>query len=101
MAWLKTFLLLVLVLTTAVAGALFALQNTTPVALDLLVLQLPARTVSLWILLALALGVILGLSAGAVVMLSLRARLRTLSRQKQRLALEVDRLRRVGLADSE
>jgi len=83
------------------AGALFALQNTTAVALDLLLLQLPERTVSLWLLLALAIGVVLGLLSGSLLLLRQRARLGLLRRQNDRLTLEIDRLRKVGITDSE
>lgn len=92
---------LVVVVVTIAGGALFALQNTTLVPLDLLIIQLPERTLALWLLLALALGVLIGLMASSFVFVSLRARLIAARRQKDRLAVEVDRLRRVGLAQSE
>ncbi len=101
MGWLRTLLSATILFGTVAVGGLFALQNTTPVPLDLLVLQLPERTISLWLLLALALGVILGLLSGLVVILSLRARLAAATRQRDRLTLEVDRLRKVGLSNGE
>lgn len=101
MGWLRSLLIILILLATIAAGALFALQNTTPVALDLLLIQLPERTLALWVLLALALGIVLGLLSGGLLLLTLKARLRVIQRQADKLALEVDRLRRVGLADSE
>lgn len=101
MRFLRNLFALLILLLMVTAGALFALQNTTPVPLDLLVIQLPERTLSLWLLLALALGVVIGLAAGAFMMFGLRARLVAARRQKERLAVEVDRLRKVGLSDSE
>lgn len=101
MAALRTLLSLVILLAMVATGALFTLQNTTVVPLDLLLVQLPGRTMSLWLLLALVLGVLLGFVAGGFLLLRQRAQLSVLRRQKERLALEIDRLRKVGLTDSE
>jgi len=100
-AWLKTLLTLMLLAAVTLVGVMFALQNTVDVPLDLLVFQLPAQPISLWLLAALAVGVIMGLLAGTVITLRLWARLGVLRRQKDRLSTEIDRLRTVGLGDSD
>ena len=82
-------------------GVMFALQNTLSVPLDLLIFQLPAQPLSLWLLAALAVGVTTGLLGGTVITLRLWARLRVLRRQKDRLSTEIDRLRTLGLGDSD
>ncbi|MEM0954376.1 MAG: lipopolysaccharide assembly protein LapA domain-containing protein [Pseudomonadota bacterium] len=56
-------------------GALFAVQNDAVVPLDLLVIYLPERSVALWVLLALALGGVLGLLTSLGIILRLRTRL--------------------------
>ena len=101
MSLLRALLGILMLVAMIVAGGLFALQNTVPVPVDLLVIQLAERTLALWLLLSLSLGVLLGLGAASVMLFSQRARLAALRRQKQRLSLEVDRLRKVGLTDSE
>ena len=50
----------VILCATIAVGAFFALQNTTQVPLDLLVVQLAERSLALWLLLTLLLGVLLG-----------------------------------------
>ena len=97
----RTLTTVIVLVVTLMAGALFALQNTTPVPLDLLLVQLPERTMAVWLLLALVIGVLLGLVAGSLMLLRQRGQLASLRRQKQRLAVEVDRLRKVGLTESE
>lgn len=101
MGVLKTVIGALLLVVTIALGALFALQNPQPVPLDLLFVQLPPRTLSLWLLLALAVGALLGLVAAAGLLLELRTRLAALRRERNRLATEVDRLRRVGITEGE
>jgi lipopolysaccharide assembly protein A len=97
----RTLTTVIVLIVTLMAGVLFALQNTTPVPLDLLLVQLPERTMAVWLLLALVIGVLLGLVGGSLMLLRQRGQLASLRRQKQRLAVEVDRLRKVGLTESE
>jgi len=101
MATLRLMLSVIILITFVVTGALFAIQNTTPVPLDLLLIQFEPRTLSLWLLLALAAGCLLGLLAASVLMISLRAKLAVLRREKNRLATEVDQLRQLGAAERE
>jgi lipopolysaccharide assembly protein A len=101
MRFIRTLTTVIVLVVTLMAGALFALQNTTPVPLDLLLVQLPERTMAVWLLLTLVIGVLLGLVGGSWMLLRQRAQLASLRRQKQRLAVEVDRLRKVGLTESE
>ena len=84
-----------LVLTLMViVGGLFSLQNTTRVALDLLVIQSPEHTVSFWLLSALAIGAVFGFLAGSATLLFQRFHIAALRHQKNHLTKEVDRLRR-------
>lgn len=81
-----------------VLGGLFTLQNTTAVPVDLLLIQFAAQPLSLWLLLTLFLGVLLGIAAGSLLLLRKRTQILLLRRERDRLATEVDRLRKVGIA---
>ncbi|WP_435211936.1 LapA family protein [Luminiphilus sp. nBUS_16] len=101
MALLRVLLSLLVIGAAVVLGALFTLQNTAPVPLDLLVVQLSERAVALWVLLFFAAGCVVGLLGGAAVNLKQRAGNARLRRQHKKLELEVDRLRRFGLSESD
>ena len=74
-------------------GLLFALQNPDPVPLDLLVVQLPPRSLALWVLGALALGGLLGVVLSSFAVLRLRASLLAARRQLVNGRAELDRVR--------
>ncbi len=101
MATLRLILSVIILIAFVVTGALFAVQNTISVPLDLLVIQFAPRTMSLWLLLSLSAGCLLGLLAASFLMLSLRTKLSVLGREKHRLTIEVDRLRQMGAAERE
>ncbi len=82
-------------------GALFTLQNTQAVPLDLLVYQFPPQSISLWVLSSLAIGGLLGMLASSGVLLRLRASLSSANRKLDRARAEVDRLRTAGLKNGE
>jgi len=85
MRWLKQGLTLLLAVGAVAAGGLFSLQNTEKIPLDLILLQLPAQPVAIWILAALAVGVVLGLGAGTLLALKRSATIRRLRKQRDRL----------------
>ena len=93
MGFLKNLLALALAIAMAAIGVLFALQNTDPVPLDILVMQLPPRSLALWVLGALVLGGVLGMVFSSFAMLRLRGRLIAARRQIARSQNEIDRLR--------
>ncbi|MDP5052437.1 MAG: DUF1049 domain-containing protein, partial [Congregibacter sp.] len=62
MGFVRKLLALIIAFVMAAVGVLFALQNAEPVPLDVLLMILPPRSIALWVLCALALGGILGLS---------------------------------------
>ena len=94
----RTTLLLIVVFAGAavVLGAMFALQNTQPVPLDLLAIKLPPRSIALWVLLAFGLGGLIGLLVSSAYMLRARAALGSTRRQlaKARTELENERSRK-------
>lgn len=78
--------LLILAFLTAVMlfGLLFSFQNTTEVALDLLVLQLAPQRVALWLLLAFALGGLLGMAVTLLAVFRLKSEQLLLKRKLER-----------------
>ncbi len=66
-------------------GGLFTVQNTEKVPLDLLVVQLPPQAIAIWILLAMAVGILLGLLSGTLLLIGRSAELRRLRKQYDRL----------------
>ena len=87
MQWLQKGLAVILAIAAVAIGALFSLQNTQPVPLDLIVLQLPPQPIAIWILSSLASGVLIGLSSGAWLALRRAATIRRLRKQRDRLLL--------------
>ena len=101
MKLLRNLIYIAVVLAMAAIGALFALQNEMPVPLDLLVYTFQPRSLALWLLIAFALGGILGLLMSSALMVRKRAALATANRQLAKSRAEVDKLRTAGLTDGE
>ena len=76
-------------------GAVFSLQNTQPISLDLLVLHFAPQPAAIWILLAFSLGVTLGIGAGTMMALRRLATIRSLRRERDDLIAQVN-LEKVG-----
>lgn len=101
MKLLRNLLTLALVAGGAAIGVLFALQNEVPVALDVLVYTFEPRSLALWILVAFALGGVVGMLLSSFILLRQRAALGSANRQLNRARSEVDKLRTAGLNDGE
>lgn len=93
MKFLRNLLTVVIILAMVAVGVLFALQNKVPVALDLLVYTFPEQSLALWILLALALGGILGMLASSLILLRMRTSLASTKRQLEKSKVEASQLR--------
>ena len=91
MRWLRQGLTLLFAVGAVAAGGLFSLQNTKEIPLDLMVVQLPAQPVAIWVLAALAVGVFIGLGAGTLLALRRSATIRRLRKQRDRLLAEAKR----------
>ena len=91
MRWLRQGLTLLLAVGAVTAGGLFSLQNTEEIPLDLIVVQLPAQSVAIWVLAALAVGVFIGLGAGTLLALRRSATIRRLRKQRDRLLAEAEK----------
>jgi putative membrane protein len=90
---LRTLFSLVVLIAGIALGVLFALQNTQPVPLDILVFTFPPRSLALWVLVAFALGGVAGLLVSTVYMLRVRATLGSLRRQLARTRADLDQKR--------
>ena len=85
MRWLRQGLTLLLAVGAVAAGGLFSLQNTEEISLNLMVVQLPAQPVAIWVLASLAVGVVIGLGTGSLLALKRSATIRRLRKQRDRL----------------
>ena len=101
MKLLRSLATISIVLMTLAIGVLFALQNKTPVSLDLLVYTFDPKSLALWILVALTLGGLMGMLISSAIVLRLRASLHSANRKLSKAGAESDSLRIAGLKDSE
>ena len=81
MRFFRNLLTFVVLCGVLAVGMLFAVQNTVTVPLDLLFIQLSARSVSLWVLLAFAVGGIVGMLTSLGLVVRLRASLMQANRK--------------------
>ncbi|TDX30223.1 putative membrane protein [Modicisalibacter xianhensis] len=93
MRWLKGLLLAAILLVVLLLGILFAVNNQQALPLNLIWVELPPASLSLWLLVALAFGVLLGMLAMTGVYLRLRTLLTRAQRHNQQQRKELDRLR--------
>ncbi|HIX61512.1 MAG TPA: LapA family protein [Candidatus Halomonas stercoripullorum] len=93
MRWLKGLILAVILLAVLLVGILFAVNNQQTVPLNLIWLELPAISLSVWLLAALVCGVVLGMLAMLGVWLRLRTSLSRAHRLNRQQRKELDQLR--------
>ena len=101
MKLLRNLLYIALVVAMAAVGVLFALQNEMPVPLDLLVVSFEPRSLALWLLIAFAIGGLLGMLMSSALVLRTRTDLASANRQLARSRAELDKLRTAGLKEGE
>ncbi len=94
MKQLRTIFTIILLLACVALGVLFALQNEQAVPLDMLFFSFSPRSLALWVLVAFALGGIVGLLVASLYMLRLRAALGSSRRQLARARAELEQVRR-------
>ena len=93
MKLLRNVLTVLVSIATLVLGILFALQNKMPVPLDLLVYTFEPQSLALWILIAFALGGLMGMLISSFILVRTRAALGSSKRQLDRARDEVSKLR--------
>jgi lipopolysaccharide assembly protein A len=89
---LRTLITVIVVLAMLAASVLFALQNETAVPLDLLVYTFAPQSLALWVLVAFALGGVLGMIVSSVILLRTRASLSACKKQLDRAREEASKL---------
>ena len=98
------FRFIALVICTSILsliGALLAIQNPQVAPLDLLFITFQPRSIVFWILTALCVGALLGMTLSGLLTMRLKARLVRTRRKLEEAQLEVDKLRRSGLKNNE
>lgn len=98
MRWIQRLLVVVVLLLVLIFGLLFSLQNSQSVPLDLLVLQLQARPIAVWLLATFAFGGLIGLLVGSVALLRLQASRYRLRRRLESCERELSELKSTPLA---
>jgi putative membrane protein len=93
MKLLRKLITVFVVMATLVTGVLFALQNKTPIPLDILVYTFEPQSIALWILFAFALGGVLGMIVSAAILVRTSASLGSCRRQLDRTTTELSKLR--------
>lgn len=81
MRWLKMLLLLIVCIVIAFVGIMFTIHNTEKVSIDLIFLQLPEASLSLWLIAFFVVGGISGTILSTFAILGLKTKL-NLSRRK-------------------
>jgi len=98
--WLKTLIVGILCLAMLLVGILFTIHNTQKVMIDLVVVQLPEASLSLWLMAFLGLGAALGVALSIFTVVVLRTRLGSVRRRFTTAQRELDELRTASLKDA-
>lgn len=93
MKQLRNLLTVVVVLAMLAVSVLFALQNKVSVPLDLLVYTFEPQSLALWVLVAFALGGVLGMVVSSIILVRTRASLGACKKQLDRAREDVSKLR--------
>ncbi|QEQ95971.1 lipopolysaccharide assembly protein LapA domain-containing protein [Neptunomonas concharum] len=100
MRWLKMFILLLLSVVILMVGIMFAIHNTDKVAIDLVFVQLPQASLSLWLIAAFVIGGICGFLLSTIAVVALKTQLMSSRRKIQTTSKELDQLRTAALKDA-
>ncbi len=88
MKWMKRVVVLLLLLVVFLWGMLFASENTTEVSLNLLMIEFPAASISVWIAASFILGCLMGMLSSILLVwrlkvINLRAKMKLGRSEKQ------------------
>lgn len=100
MRWIKGAILGLLCLFFMFVGIMFTINNTQLVSIDLVLVQLPEASLSLWLVATFILGGVLGMAISVISITLLRTRLRAERRRVSNAQRELDQLRTAGLKDA-
>ena len=90
MKFLRNMLFFVLLGAVLILGVWFAMENPAAVPLDLLVVQLSARSIALWVLLAFAIGGVVGMCINIALVVRLKAALMLSNRRLEEARQEAE-----------
>ena len=93
MGLLKKILFLIFLVVILAYGALFAVENDTPVPLDLLVMKLPELRLSLWLIAAFIVGGVSGLLISALKLIQSKGQYQLVCRKLAKAEKELNQLR--------
>ncbi|MEH6444601.1 MAG: LapA family protein [Oceanospirillaceae bacterium] len=89
MRWLKMLLVLIICILVLLVGVLFTIHNTDKVAIDLIFVQLPQASLSLWLIAFFVAGGILGTILSTFAILGLKTKLNISRRKEQAVSKEL------------
>ncbi|MCP4594955.1 lipopolysaccharide assembly LapA domain-containing protein [Neptuniibacter sp.] len=100
MRFVKTLIVGLLCLAVMMVGIMFTIHNTDKVTIDLVFVQLPEASLSLWLIATFVLGGFLGVLLSTLTILMLRTRLGSARRKINTTQKEIDQLRVSTLKDA-
>ncbi|MGH1461453.1 MAG: LapA family protein [Neptuniibacter sp.] len=100
MRFIKTLIIALLLLVVLIVGITFSIHNTEKVVIDLVFIQLPEASLSLWLIAAFVVGGFLGVILSIFTVFTLRTRLGSAKRKVNSAQKELDQLRVSNLKDA-
>lgn len=97
--FLKRVSIALLLIVVLAFGALFSVQNASPVPMDLLVIQFSERSVAFWLLSAFALGGLGGVAVSMVAIMRLKSGQLSLRRQLDKQSRQQGQVTSTALKD--
>ena len=101
MKWIKRIVVVLFLIVVFLWGILFASENTTQVPLNLLLVEVPAASISVWLVASFALGGLVGILISLVLVTRLKIAHLSVRKKLSRSEEELSRLRTVASRDSQ
>lgn len=83
MRWLKMFIVLLISIVVLFVGIMFTIHNTDKVAIDLIFIQLPEASLSLWLIAFFVSGGVLGTILSTFAVIGLKTKLNLSNRRAE------------------
>lgn len=100
MRFLKTLIVILLCLVVLLVGIMFTIHNTEKVVIDLVFIQLPEASLSLWLIATFLAGGFIGVLLSIMTVWMLKTRLGSARRKIASTQKELDQLRVTNLKDA-
>jgi len=98
--FLKTLIVILLCLVVLLVGIMFTIHNTEKVVIDLVFIQLPEASLSLWLIATFLAGGFIGVLLSIMTVWMLKTRLGSARRKIASTQKELDQLRVTNLKDA-